>query len=195
MPARTRPANENFINLIKTSHPQCGCSKREGPIGYLDCISAGLMALAAFFGKPTSSFRVRTRRRVAQIDRKNCNVARYFPETVGQLPAELREPYRVVCNATIEAFFEGKTDRNQVRTFHELLGRYRRTYQRWFGTLCMECGACFGRSSPEEKPLAFWGGIMRTCGGLAAATGKLAGQLRITLFGRYRCHQRRIFRA
>jgi hypothetical protein len=59
----------------------------------------------------------------------------------------------------------------------------------------MECGALFGRSPPEEKPLIFWRRIMGACGGLAAATGKLVGQLRITLFGRYRCHQRRINRA
>ena len=58
----------------------------------------------------------------------------------------------------------------------------------------MECGALFGRSPPEEKPLVFWGRMMGACGGLAAATGKLVSQLRITLFGRYRCHQGRIFR-
>jgi hypothetical protein len=55
----------------------------------------------------------------------------------------------------------------------------------------MECGALFGRSPPEEKPLIFLGRIMETCGGLATATGKLVGQLSVTLFGRYRCHQRR----
>jgi hypothetical protein len=67
------------------------------------------------------------------------------------------QPYRVVCNATIEAFFEGRIDRNDVRAWEELLGRYRRAYQQWFGTLRMECGALFGRSPPEEKPLIFWG--------------------------------------
>ena len=114
--------------------------------------------------------------------------------TVSCLP-RFAQPYRVVCNATIEAFFEGSTARSDVRGWSELLGRYRRAYQQWFGTLRMECGALFGRSPPEEKPLIFWGRIMRACGGLASATGKLVGQLKITLFGRYRCHQRRIFRA
>ena len=114
--------------------------------------------------------------------------------TVSCLP-RFAQPYRIVCNATIEAFFEGRTDRSDVRGWGELLGRYRRAYQQWFGTLRMECGALFGRSPPEEKPLIFWGRIMRTCGGLASATGKLVGQFRVTLFGRYRCHQRRIFRA
>jgi hypothetical protein len=113
--------------------------------------------------------------------------------TVSCLP-RFAQPYRLVCNATIEAFFEGRTERTDVRGWGELLGRYRRTYQQWFGVLRMECGALFGRSPPQEKPLTFWGRILRACGGIASATGKLVGQLRITLFGRYRCHQRRIFR-
>jgi hypothetical protein len=113
--------------------------------------------------------------------------------TVSCLP-RFAQPYRVVNNATIQAFFEGRTARCDVLGWSELLGRYRRVYQQWFGILRMECGALFGRSPPEEKPLVFWGRIMGTCGGLAAATGKLVAQLRITLFGRYRCHQRRIFR-
>jgi hypothetical protein len=114
--------------------------------------------------------------------------------TVSCLP-RFAQPYRVVCNATIEAFFEGRTKRSDVRGWGELLGRYRRTYQQWFGTLRMECGALFGRSPPQENALGLWDRIMGTCGGVASATGKLVGQLSITLFGRYRCHQRRIFRA
>ena len=114
--------------------------------------------------------------------------------TVSCLP-RFAQPYRVVSNATIEAFFAGRTERRDVLGWSELLGPYRRIYQQWFGILRMECGALFGRSPPEEKPLVFWGRIMGACGGLAAATGKLVGQLRITLVGRYRCHERRIFRA
>jgi hypothetical protein len=59
----------------------------------------------------------------------------------------------------------------------------------------MECGALLGRSPPEENALIFWARIMEACGGVAAATGQLVGQLSVTLFGRYRCHQRRIFQA
>jgi hypothetical protein len=115
--------------------------------------------------------------------------------TVSCLP-RFAQPYRVVCNATIEAFFKGRTERTDVRGWNELLGRYRRAYHQWFKTLRMECGALFGRSPPQEKALIFWGRIMGACGGVASATGRLVGQLRITLFGRYRCHQRRrIFQA
>ena len=110
--------------------------------------------------------------------------------TVSCLP-RFAQPYRVVCNATIEAFFEGRTDRSDVCGWGELLARYRRAYQQWFGTLRMECGGLFGRSPPQEKALIFWSRITVACGGLAATTGRLVDQLRITLFGRYRCHQRR----
>jgi len=65
--------------------------------------------------------------------------------------ARFAQPYRVVCNATIEAFFEGRTARSDVRSWGELLGRYQRIYQQWYGTLRMECGAFFGRSPPEEN--------------------------------------------
>ena len=82
-----------------------------------------------------------------------------------------------------------------VRCWKVLLGAYRRRYQRWFKSLLMECGALFGRSPPQENPESFWRRIMRACGGCAPATGKLVMQLSVTLFGRYRCHQRRILRA
>jgi hypothetical protein len=113
--------------------------------------------------------------------------------TVSCLP-RFAQPYRVVCNPTIEAFFEGRAARRDVRRWGELLGRYQRAYWQWFGTLRMECGAFFGRSPPEENRSSFWDRILGTCGGLAAATGKLVAELRITFFGRYRCHQRRVSR-
>ena len=99
--------------------------------------------------------------------------------TVSCLP-RFAQPYRVVCNATIEAFFEGRTARSDVRSWGELLGRYQRAYWQWFGTLRMECGAFFGRSPSEENRSSFWDRILGTCGGLAAATGKLVAELRIT---------------
>jgi hypothetical protein len=45
--------------------------------------------------------------------------------TVSCLP-NFAQPYRIVCNSTIEAFFEGGrgTDRPDVRRWGQLLGRY-----------------------------------------------------------------------
>ena len=50
------------------------------------------------------------------------------------------------------------------------------------------------RDSSGNQKGSFWDRILGTCGGLAAATGKLVAELRITFFGRYRCHQRRVSR-
>ena len=114
--------------------------------------------------------------------------------TVSCLP-HFAQPYRVIANATIEAFFDGRTHQPDVQRWEQLLGSYRRTYHGWFRSLRRECGAWFGRAPPDEEPLSFWRRILGACGGLAAATGKLVSQVRVTLFGRYRCHQRRICRA
>jgi hypothetical protein len=123
-------------------------------------------------------------------------VRRFFcrqcPVTVSCLP-HFAQPYRLVCNETIEAFFQGQAQRRDVERRHELLGRYRRAYERFWRTLRATCGALFGRSPPREQPPGFWHRIMDACGGLAAATGGLVRALGVTLFGRYRCHQRRDF--
>src|ERR1700737_5121886 len=52
--------------------------------------------------------------------------------TVSCLP-RFAQPYRVVCNATIEAFFEGRTARRDVRSWGELLGRYQGASWRGLG--------------------------------------------------------------
>jgi hypothetical protein len=109
--------------------------------------------------------------------------------TVSCLP-QFAQPYRLVCNQTIEAFFGGEKDRGDVERWQELLGRYRRGYESFLAELRAACGALLGRSPPQEEALSFWGRVMEACGGLTAATGRLVHELGITLFGRYRCHQR-----
>lgn len=114
---------------------------------------------------------------------------RHCPVTVSCLP-QFAQPYRLVCNQTIEAFFGGEKDRCDVERWQELLGRYRRSYESFLAELRAACGALFGRSPPQEEALGFWDRVMEACGGLTAATGRLVHELGITLFGRYRCHQR-----
>jgi hypothetical protein len=113
---------------------------------------------------------------------------RHCPVTVSCLP-QFAQPYRLVCNQTIEAFFDGEKDRGEVERWQELLGRYRRRYEGSLAELRAACGALFGRSPPQEQSLCFWRRVVKACGGLAAATGRLVHELGITLFGRYRCHQ------
>jgi hypothetical protein len=119
-------------------------------------------------------------------------LCRHCPVTVSCLP-HFAQPYRLVCNETTEAFFEGQTQRRDVERWQELLARYRRAYARFWRELRATCGAFFGRSPPREQPPGFWRRIMDACGGLTAATGRLVHALGVTPFGRYRCHQRRDF--
>ena len=86
--------------------------------------------------------------------------------------------------------FRREKDRSDVERWQELLGRYRRGYESFLAELRAACGALLGRSPPQEEALSFWGRVMEACGGLTAATGRLVHELGITLFGRYRCHQR-----
>jgi ribosomal protein S27AE len=115
---------------------------------------------------------------------------RHCPVTVSCLP-QFAQPYRLVCNETIEAFFAEKKGRPDVERWRELLGNYRRRYEGFLPKRRAACGALFGRSPPQEQASGFWRRIMNACGGLAAATGRLVHALGITLFGRYRVHQRR----
>src|SRR3984893_12723871 len=58
--------------------------------------------------------------------------------TVSCLP-RFAQPYRVVCNATIEAFFACRTDRTDVRGWSEVLGRNH-------ALLALSCSTCFSSS-------------------------------------------------
>ena len=72
-------------------------------------------------------------------------LCRHCPVTVSCLP-HFAQPYRLVCNETTEAFFEGQTQRRDVERWQELLARYRRAYARFWRELRATCGAFFGRS-------------------------------------------------
>ena len=111
--------------------------------------------------------------------------------TVSCLPG-FCQPYRVVASATIEAFFGGVAGRRDVETWRDLLGRYRRVFDRWHPQLAAICGGFFGRPPPEENARGFWLRVVGSCGGLPAPTARLVHALGMTLFGKYRCHQRRV---
>jgi hypothetical protein len=110
--------------------------------------------------------------------------------TVSCLPG-FCQPYRLVANATIEAFFGGGSAGRDVLVWGDLLQRYRRAFERWHPRLAAICGGFFGRPPPRESARGFWLRVVGGCGGLAAATARLVHDLGITFFGKYRCHQRR----
>jgi hypothetical protein len=65
---------------------------------------------------------------------------RHCPVTASCLP-QFAQPYRLVCNQSIEAFFDGVKDRCDVERWHELLERYRRRYEGFLAELRVGCGA------------------------------------------------------
>jgi hypothetical protein len=79
-----------------------------------------------------------------------------------------------------------------VLVWAQLLQSYRRAFERWHPRLRAICGGFFGRPPPQESARGFWLRVVGGCGGLAAATARLVHTLGMTLFGRYRCHQRRM---
>lgn len=102
----------------------------------------------------------------------------------GELSAAVCAALSAGVQPTIEEFFKGGKDRSDVKRWQELLERYRGRYEGLLAELRTECGALFGRSPPQEQALGFWSRVMKACGGLAAATGRLVHELGITLFGR-----------
>jgi len=110
--------------------------------------------------------------------------------TVSCLP-KFAQPYRLVCNSTIQAFFGGDdSERSDVERWRDLLRRYRRRYEESFQHLRGTCAGLFGQCPSYEQASRFWQRVTESCGGVAEATGMLVERLGVTLFGRYRCHQR-----
>lgn len=123
--------------------------------------------------------------------------------TVSCLP-DFCQPYRIVCNRAIADYFAGKREQHRVAGWHDVLGSYRRRFACWLeGNVALRVmgpgllatvGARFGRPPPPGgKGFAgeFWRQIIAACDGVASATRQLLGEFRVTLFGRYKCHQSR----
>ena len=112
------------------------------------------------------------------------------------------QPYRIVCNAAICAYFAGEREERQVARWLDVLASYRRRFASWVRGnvrgmspgLLATIGARFGRPPPlrqgEAFPIKLWHQLMKACGGVCSATRQLVREFRITLFGRYCCHQR-----
>ncbi len=110
--------------------------------------------------------------------------------TVSVLP-DFAQPYRFVRNRTIERYFNGDAESDEVRRTTGLLRCYWRKFTTWLPKLKRAIGAHFGLSPPASPPRCWWEFLMHTTGNLASATRRLVEELRVTLFGLYQCHQPR----
>lgn len=120
-----------------------------------------------------------------QIRRFRCRVCR---RTVSLLP-DFAQPYRVVRNETIERYFAGDVGRADVRRWSELLDRYWQRFVIWLPELRMVAAVIFGRGPPASRPRKWWSSMVAVAGDLAGATWRLVSEVRVTIFGQYRCHR------
>ena len=118
------------------------------------------------------------------VRRFRCKLCRL---TVSLLPC-FAQPYRVVRNMTIEAYFSGILDREDVLRWSDQLGCYWRQFTRWLPKLRDEVGAAFGRAPPIRDPRRWASFVVGITGDLAGGTERLVTERRVTVFGRYRCH-------
>lgn len=118
------------------------------------------------------------------IRRFRCRLCR---KTVSLLP-HFAQPYRLIRNRVITLFI-AETHRRQTARWTEILRRYWRRFCAWHKTLVTILVMSWGRSPPTENPLALWRWLEDFYGGLDNASDALIGELQITFFGRYRCHQ------
>lgn len=110
--------------------------------------------------------------------------------TVSLLP-DFAQPYRLVRNEAIERYFSGETEPVEARRHVLLLRSYWRRFTTWLPDLRGALDADLGRSPPASEPRKWWVFLMGATGSLARATLRLVEHMRITVFGRYRCHQAR----
>ena len=118
-------------------------------------------------------------------------IARYLcvktGRTVSLLP-EFAQPYRVVANETIQAYFRGRWKGRAVQRWLGLLKRYGQRWVAWHKKLKEIVGSYFGRSPPGESASALLERALASCGTVAGLTKLLVESFQVTCFGRYRCH-------
>ena len=108
--------------------------------------------------------------------------------SVSVLP-DFAQPYRLIRNTVIEGFFDGQMDRAGVQQSSDLLICYWRRFAWWLPELRRKIGRSFGRAPPTTAPRTWWRFIIAFAGDLRRATRRLIGEMRVTIFGRYCCHQ------
>ena len=108
--------------------------------------------------------------------------------SVSVLP-DFAQPYRLIRNTVIEGFFDGQMDRAGVQQSSGLLICYWRRFAWWLPELRRKIGRSFGRAPPPNVPRTWWRFIITFAGDLRRATRQLVAEMRVTIFGRYCCHQ------
>lgn len=125
--------------------------------------------------------------RIAEIKVRRfvCKACR---RTVSMLPS-FAQPYRLVCSVTIERYFNGEMVRADTSTLRRLLRRYWNRFTQWLPDLMETIGRVLGLPPPGTQPQGSWHAILAAYQHLDRATRSLVGKYRVTIFGKYLCHE------
>lgn len=110
-------------------------------------------------------------------------------KTTSLLPS-FAQPYRLVCSVTIQRHFEGSPSTLDTSRWKRLLCRYLKRFRSWLPKLASLLGDIFGVPPPHpcDDPWSLlrrmWKGIE-----LDAVTHQMINDFRLTIFGKYLCHQ------
>jgi hypothetical protein len=118
------------------------------------------------------------------IRRFRCRSCR---KTISLLPS-FAQPYRLIQNRTL-GFYVNNTHQTETSRWKSLLRPYWRRYCRWSKHLIIALSGAWGRSPPTNSPIGLWRWLETFYGGFEKASNRLIIDLKITFFGKYRCHQ------
>jgi Domain of unknown function (DUF6431) len=154
------------------------------PENCLNCGGAHSLEALAYYHRYVSSLKEVLMIWVRRFLCRQCRVS------ISCLP-DFAQPYRAVNTATIEAAFNGQTQKPEVRHWVPAIEPYWRRFGAHLPGLLRQVGNAFGPVPLEPTAKGFWAQLLGHCGGLAAATRQLVHEFHTCLFGNYRCHQRR----
>lgn len=109
-------------------------------------------------------------------------------KTVSLLP-QFAQPYRLVCNSLINAYFSGRRKNLSVIHWEAPLRQYWKRFLFWLPVLAETIEHQYGRPPPTSEPAAWWYFLVHQHHGLNRTMARLLRDFQITPFGRYRCHK------
>ena len=108
--------------------------------------------------------------------------------TASMLP-DFAQPYRLVATEIVDAFLGGQRSADAVNVWFSLLHGYQRRFESRLPETRQILYSAYGLTTLPPAAVELWGKIRRYFGGARKLTSRLAGEVGLTIFGVYQCHQ------
>ena len=161
-------------------------SRIRAPVNCPNCESAFSLEALGYYSRNVSGLGKYHVHRIL-VRRFRCRVC---PVTVSLLPC-FCQPYRLICNQTIESYMGGGVCHPEVVYWLDLLQSYKRRFAQWLSEFSLVIGNGLGVAPSIRDPVQWWRHIIKACGRLEAATCWIVKTFKVCLFGRYRCNQKK----